>query len=34
MKPRILPAALAAILSGSLMFAQPAVALIVFDPSN
>ena len=34
MKPRILPVALAAILSGSLMFAQPAAALIVFDPSN
>ena len=34
MKPRILPAALAAVLSGSLLFAQPATALIVFDPSN
>ena len=34
MKPRILSAALAAVLSGSLMFAQPAAALIVFDPSN
>lgn len=34
MKTRILPAALAAVLSGSLMFAQPATALIVFDPSN
>jgi len=34
MKPRILSAALAAVLSGSLMFPQPAAALIVFDPSN
>ncbi|GAO23956.1 TPA: P-type conjugative transfer protein TrbJ [Burkholderia contaminans] len=35
MKTRILPAALAAVLSGSLMFVQPAAAArIVFDPSN
>jgi len=34
MKTRILPAAIAAVLTGSLMFAQPAAALIVFDPSN
>ena len=35
MKTRILPAALAAVLSGALMFAQPAAAArIVFDPSN
>ena len=34
MKTRILPAAIDAVLTGSLMFAQPAAALIVFDPSN
>ena len=34
MKTRVLSASLAIVLSGSLMLAQPAAAITVFDPSN
>ena len=34
MKTRLLSVSLAAVLTGALMLAQPAVALTVFDPSN
>ena len=33
-KPRLLSASLATVLSVSLMLAQPAAAITVFDPSN